>query len=99
MGSIWVIMFWRNETVVLWLKSSWSNYNKQSSFIWMKPLGMFAGEIYWLWVAITKATAVFHIGSRKKEELSYLVRDAMVGWLITDGYCANTARLGSFVLW
>ena len=40
----------------------------------------------WLWVAITTKTAVFHIGSRRKEELSYLVQEAFLGWLITDGY-------------
>ena len=31
------------------------------------------GKLYWLWVAITAKTAVFRIGSRRKEELSYLV--------------------------
>ncbi len=30
----------------------------------------------------------FFIGSRKKEELSHLVTEAFVGWLITDGYQA-----------
>jgi len=38
--------------------------------------------------AVTTKTAVFHIGSRRKEELSHLVTSAFVGWLITDGYSA-----------
>jgi IS1 family transposase len=46
------------------------------------------GKLHWLWVAITTKTAVFHIGSRSKEELSHLVTSAFVGWLITDGYGA-----------
>ena len=29
------------------------------------------GKLQWLWVAITSNTAVFHIGSRRKEELAY----------------------------
>ncbi len=47
-----------------------------------------SGKLYWLWVAINTKTAVFHIGSRRKEELSYLVKETFVGWLITDGYKA-----------
>ena len=46
------------------------------------------GKLHWLWVAVTTKTAVFHIGSRSKEELSHLVTEAFVGWLITDGYGA-----------
>ena len=46
------------------------------------------GKLHWLWVAVTKKTAVFHIGSRRKEELSYLVTEAFIGWLISDGYAA-----------
>ncbi len=46
------------------------------------------GKLYWLWVAVTTKTAVFHIGSRRKEELSHLVTEAFIGWLITDGYGA-----------
>ena len=46
------------------------------------------GKLHWLWVAVTSKTAVFHIGSRRKEELSYLVTEAFLGWLITDGYGA-----------
>ena len=46
------------------------------------------GKLYWLWVAVTSKTAVFHIGSRRKEELSHLVTEAFIGWLITDGYGA-----------
>lgn len=29
------------------------------------------GQLHWLWVALSTKTAVFHIGSRRKEELSY----------------------------
>ena len=47
-----------------------------------------SGKLHWLWVAITTKTAVFHIGSRRKEELSHLVTEAFLGWLITDGYAA-----------
>jgi len=50
------------------------------------------GRLQWLWVAITSNMAVFHIGSRKKEELSHLVTDAFFGWLITDGYKAYRSR-------
>jgi len=46
------------------------------------------GVFCWLWVAIGKATAVFRIGSRKKEELLHLITVAYIGWLITDGYMA-----------
>ena len=44
------------------------------------------GQLHWLWVAVSTKTAVFHIGSRRKEELSYLVKEAFMGWLVTDGY-------------
>ncbi len=50
------------------------------------------GRLHWLWVAITTDTAVFHIGSRKKEELIHLVTDAFLGWLVTDGYKAYRSR-------
>ncbi|MGD1875710.1 MAG: transposase [Mastigocoleus sp.] len=46
------------------------------------------GKYRWLWVAITKTIAVYHIGSRRKEELLRLISDAFVGWLVTDGYGA-----------
>lgn len=46
------------------------------------------GKLYWLWVAITTKTAVFNIGSRRKEELSSLVTEKFMGWLISDGYGA-----------
>jgi len=45
-----------------------------------------AGHFLWLWVVITSNIAVYHIGSRKKEEFFNLVTDLFVGWLITDGY-------------
>lgn len=34
------------------------------------------GKLCWLWVAITTDIAVYHIGSRKKEELLHLITDA-----------------------
>ena len=46
------------------------------------------GKYRWLWVAITKTIAVYHIGSRRKEELLHLISEAFVGWLVTDGYGA-----------
>ena len=46
------------------------------------------GQLHWLWVAVTTKTAVFHIGSRRQEELSHLVTEAFLGWLISDGYAA-----------
>jgi len=47
-----------------------------------------SGKLYWLWVAVSTKTAVFHIGSRRQEELSHLVTEAFMGWLISDGYAA-----------
>ena len=40
-------------------------------------------------MALTTKTAVFHIGSRRQEELSHLVTEAFLGWLVTDGYAAS----------
>jgi transposase len=42
----------------------------------------------WMWVATTAMTAVFRIASRRKEELTALIGDAFLGWLVTDGYLA-----------
>ena len=53
-----------------------------------ETLGDESGKLHWLWVAINTKIAVFHIGSRRKEELSYLVKETFVGWLISDGYKA-----------
>jgi IS1 family transposase len=50
------------------------------------------GKFCWLWVAITSTIAVYHIGSRKKEELLHLITDAFVGWLVTDGYGAYSTH-------
>jgi len=47
-----------------------------------------SGKLYWLWVAIESKTAVFRIAPRTKKEFKYLVSEAFVGWLITDGYGA-----------
>ena len=46
------------------------------------------GNLLWLWVAVTAATVVFRIGSRRKEELVALIGEAFLGWLVTDGYAA-----------
>ncbi len=46
------------------------------------------GTLLWLWVAISGQIAVFHIGTRKKEELLKLITEAFFGWLVTDGYGA-----------
>lgn len=50
------------------------------------------GALKWLWVAISELTAVYMIGTRKKEELSKLITNAFVGWLISDGYGAYRDR-------
>ena len=42
----------------------------------------------WLWVFMRPTTAVFHIGSRRHEEIRDLLGDAILGSLITDGYGA-----------
>lgn len=42
----------------------------------------------WLWVVLTATVAVFHIGSRRHQEIRDLLGDALVGWLVTDGYGA-----------
>lgn len=49
------------------------------------------GKYQWLWVAITNTIAVYHIGSRRKEELLRLISEAFVGWLVTDGYGAYSS--------
>jgi hypothetical protein len=41
-----------------------------------------------MWVASTALTTIFRIGSRRKEELTELIGDAFLGWLVTDGYLA-----------
>jgi IS1 family transposase len=46
------------------------------------------GLFCWLWVALGKTTAIYHVGTRKKTELLTLITEAFVGWLITDGYGA-----------
>lgn len=50
------------------------------------------GKFCWLWVAIASTTAVYHIGSRRKEELLHLITDAFIGWLVTDGYGAYSSH-------
>lgn len=46
------------------------------------------GALKWLWVVLSTRIAVFHIGTRKKEELLKLITTAFTGWLVTDGYLA-----------
>lgn len=46
------------------------------------------GVFRWLWVVLTATTAVFHIGSRRHEEIRDMLGDAIIGWLVTDGYGA-----------
>jgi IS1 family transposase len=46
------------------------------------------GCLKWIWVAVSKVTIIFHIGTRKKEELLNLITAAFIGWLVTDGYGA-----------
>jgi hypothetical protein len=43
------------------------------------------GDLRWMWVATTAMTTVFRIASRRKEELTALIGDAFLGWLVTDG--------------
>src|SRR5271163_783221 len=46
------------------------------------------GVLRWMWVATTAMTTIFRIASRRKEELTALIGDAFLGWLVTDGYVA-----------
>ena len=46
------------------------------------------GVLLWMWVAVTATTIVYRIGSRRKEELTALIGEAFLGWLVTDGYGA-----------
>jgi transposase len=45
-------------------------------------------DLRWMWVATTAVETVFRIASRRKEELTALIGDAFLGWLVTDGYVA-----------
>jgi transposase len=45
-----------------------------------------AGVLCWLWVVTTASTVVYHIGSRAKTELTALIGDAFMGFLVSDGY-------------
>jgi hypothetical protein len=46
------------------------------------------GDLRWMWVATTAMTTVFRVASRRKEELTALIGEAFLGWLVTDGYVA-----------
>ena len=43
------------------------------------------GVLLWMWVAVTAATIVYRIGSRRKEELAALIGDAFLGWAAEGG--------------
>jgi hypothetical protein len=47
-----------------------------------------AGALCWLWVVVTSSAVVYHIGSRAKKELTLLIGEAFMGFLISDGYIA-----------
>lgn len=51
-------------------------------------LGKFCWVLRWLFPS---TIAVYHIGSRKKEELLHLITEAFLGWLVTDGYRAYSS--------
>ncbi len=46
------------------------------------------GALVWLWVLTNASTVIFRIGSRSKEELTALLGEAYLGWLVSDGYAA-----------
>jgi hypothetical protein len=46
------------------------------------------GVLRWLWVASSAMAVVFRIGTRAKDELSELIGEAYLGWLVSDGYAA-----------
>ena len=46
------------------------------------------GVLLWMWVAVTSTAVVYHIGSRRKEELVKLIGEAFFGWIVSDGYVA-----------
>jgi hypothetical protein len=46
------------------------------------------GVLMWLWVAATTNTVVYRIGGRGKDQLSALIGEAFLGWLVSDGYMA-----------
>jgi transposase len=46
------------------------------------------GVLLWMWVAVTSNAVVYHIGSRRKEELVKLIGEAFFGWIVSDGYVA-----------
>lgn len=46
------------------------------------------GKLRWMWVATTALATIFRVASRRKEELTELIGEAFLGWLVTDGYVA-----------
>ena len=57
------------------------------------------GDLRWMWVATTAMTTVFRIASRRKEELTALIGDAFLGWLVTDGYVAYRDHRDASAAW
>jgi transposase len=47
-----------------------------------------AGVLCWLWVVVTATAVVYRIGSRAKTELTLLIGEAFMGFLVSDGYKA-----------
>ena len=58
----------------------------------MKLLGTRRGNSVGYGWLFPSTIAVYHIGSRKKEELLHLITDAFIGWLVTDGYGAYSSH-------
>jgi transposase len=46
------------------------------------------GRLRWLWVVLSSTTAIYHIGSRRGDEIRDLIGEAFLGWLVSDGYGA-----------
>lgn len=42
----------------------------------------------WLWLVVSATMVVFHVGSRAREELTALIGESFLGWLVRDGYVA-----------
>jgi len=47
-----------------------------------------SARFLWLWVVVGAITVLFHIGRRTKDELVFLIGEAFLGWIVSDGYAA-----------
>jgi hypothetical protein len=45
-------------------------------------------KLRWLWVALSRTTAIYRIASRHAETIRDLIGEAFFGWLVSDGYRA-----------